>query len=666
MSGLPLRIAFLWHNHQPYYEKEGEFILPWVRLHAVKDYADLPMLLNEFPQIRQTLNIVPSVFLQIEKYLNEGICDSIQRLTRLPACDLTSKEKSKILELFFICNEENMIRPYWRFNQLFELSCSNDAVNLFSEEDWRDLQVWYNLTWLGEFSRLHPFAARLFKKESRFTEEEKLLLLDIQDEIMSSILPLYKGLNNLGQLEISTTPYFHPILPLLIDFNSVNKSKPENLNIEPNFAFPEDAEKQISMSIAAFEEKFGPVPAGFWPSEGSLSNDTLRMFCKKNIKWVATDEQVLFTSETSKTGLEKFFPRKYKSNEGDIVIYFRDNSLSDKIGFLYSNWHPYDAAANFVHSLLDIRQSIIANYGEEALNFAVVPIILDGENCWEFYPNNGFDFLRSLYAQISENQMLYTVLMNEAANDASAEFLPPLTSIRSGSWINANFDIWAGHSDDISAWNMLSKVRHLYESAKDSLTAEKREEIYEKIFIAEGSDWFWWYGPEHDAPNKPDFDVLFRWHIKQIYEMLGIDAPDEVFHSIGSNPTPSLLLPEFQLTEENGQVSWENCGTYEFRQNFSTMHQSNKPNIKVNFGNTSEFLYFRIINFYGNTENYELEIGIENINFKISNTTLPENKIIAIPLTELQENLIHINLKLINLAEKKELKKIFEYNVLWA
>lgn len=677
MSVLPLRIAFLWHNHQPYYKMDDEFILPWVRFHCVKDYCDLALLLNEFPKIKQTVNLVPSVLLQINEYLESGITDVVQRLTKIQANHLTIEEKTKILELFFICNEQNMILPHFRYRELFEMSKESNAVNFFTDQDWLDLQVWYNLTWLGEFSKQRPFAQRLFRKGMNFTEQEKLLLLELHNEIMSELILTYRKLVNLEQLSVSTTPYYHPILPLLVNSDSAKEANSDNLTLEPNFSFPEDAKYQIELSIEHYKNIFNSYPSGFWPSEGSISNEVLKIFIQKQIRWAATDEDILFASEIPKNHLEKYFPRKYNTEIGEITIYFRDHILSDKIGFEYANWKPFDSASNFVHSLLNIRSNLLDSYGEEALRNAVVPIILDGENCWEFYPNNGFDFLRILYSQISDNPFLKTIFLDESANDGSNEYLPSLNSIQAGSWINANFNIWIGHPDDITAWEYLRNVRQIFEIKKSSLPEEISENIYNELLIAEGSDWFWWYGPEHNAPNKPDFDMLFRWRIKRIYEMLGESPPLSLNNPLGRDQIDIFKLPASQIKLSNGHA-WDNAGYFIFKQHFSTMHQTDKPEVKILFGNDEDFIYFIIENLQENSNENKLTFRISDLffeiepaesNYKVStisleDLTFSENSIffkISLVNLFIAEDKLTISFKLINLAEKKEELKTFEY-----
>lgn len=680
---LPLRVAFLWHNHQPYYEKDGEFILPWVRLHAVKDYLDIPLILNEFPNIKQNYNIVPSLMLQLQHYISGTNSDIVQRLTLTDASQLTFEDKEQILKLFFLCNEKNMIRPYARYNELYEKSKMNNALLLFTDQDWLDLQVWYNLSWMGQYNRDLPFIKRLFAKGKNYSESEKIILLDCHKEIMTKIAKNYKRLVALGQVEVSVSPYYHPILPLLINTESANESNPGNSSVEPNFTFPQDAEMQITSAIDYFEEIFETKPLGLWPSEGSISDEAIKLIAKSGISWIASDEQVMFNSDTSSlSNLSKYFPRKYQNGDTEITIFFRDHNLSDKIGFVYSNWNAHDAARDFVSNLLTIRNSIYSHFGETGLRNAVVSIILDGENCWEYYPNNGFDFIRTLYSYLSITSEIKTINFKEALNDGSADFLKPLTHIKAGSWIDANFNIWISNPENITAWNMLSRARHLFEDLKPKLSADIIAKIQQEFLIAEGSDWFWWYYPHHQAENKPDFDILFRWHLKNIYKLMGVEIPKELFNEIIS-VEQKYQLPKNRITpiidgEIDSTPVWDEAGYAMFNQSFSTMHQSQAPPVKIFFGNDDNFVYFRIDNFKKNIKNNIISIDINNsqviIQFDISGITLnhkgnkeidysfalSKTAEIRVPLEYLEideSKFVSFSFKLINLSDQITLQQ---------
>ena len=616
-----LKVAILWHQHQPYYKYEDEFLLPWVRLHGVKDYYDLPALLHDYPTVKQTFNLAPSLMLQINDYIKNNTCDKIQRLTKLDAKLLNDNEKREILDCFFTLNYENMVRPYSRFKELCD-KCQNkeNALKSLTTQEWLDIQVWYNLTWLGQISRKFPIGQRLFKKGCNFTENEKLLLLEFHNEILEKITSEMSKLQKLGQIEISCSPMYHPILPLLCDSNSAHEAMPKIELPNPIYRYSEDAKSQIEDGIDYYSKLFQNKPQGMWPSEGSISNETLELIAGAGIKWIASDEGILAASlKEEYKSTYKYFPYEVNTKNGNITLFFRDHNLSDKIGFVYSNWNGFDAANDFRETLIAIRNEIIQNHGDNALDSAVVPIILDGENCWEFYYENGIYFLKDFFKMLENTDVIETVLFSECLNTPTPNFLPKLSNIRAGSWINSNFSIWIGHSDDIKAWNMLSKVRKLVDDNKSKLSNDQYEKIMDDIYIAEGSDWFWWYGPEHNAPNKRDFDILFRWRIQKIYEQLGIDAPDDLKVEITEANTMNLLEPpknrnitpiiDGNLESDN---YWNDAGKVNLNAGMSTMHKIGEIISRVLFCYDSNFVYFRITLMENIGKNDKLEFIAEN------------------------------------------------------
>ena len=600
---LPLRVAILWHQHQPYYKIDNEFILPWVRMHAVKDYLDLPLALHEFPNVKQTFNLAPSLMLQIDEYLGQRgqakTQDSIQRLTAIPAKNLTREEKQDIIDKFFVCNEQGMIRPYKRYSELLDRrNMHGFGVESYSVQDWLDLQVWYNLTWIGRYSRQDKFIERLIKKGQSFSEREKELLMEKHDEIMSRIVHEMKTLKDIGQIEISCSPMFHPILPLLCDSESAKEAMPELTDIPP-FVYPEDADEQIALGIDYYSKLFGSAPQGMWPSEGSVSDEALGLIAKNSISWIATDESVLAASmgETHKD-YYKFFPQQFETPNGKINVFFRDHALSDKIGFVYSNWNPIDSATDFKNSLLGIRKYLVDTLGEECLEYAVVPIILDGENCWEFYHDNGIHFLRSFYSMLADSDNFSCITFEEALKPVSSQYSLKHKHIRAGSWINSNFSIWMGHEHDQKAWLMLSEARALAEPLLKDSNFANAARVKNILQIAEGSDWFWWYGPEHNAPNKPDFDVMFRKHIQTIYELIGAPIPENVFCPIADDfekmKSPATMIHPVCDGSKDSSSDWKNAGIINTAAEMSTMHISGEIIKKVRWGNDDDNLYLRI------------------------------------------------------------------------
>ncbi len=582
----PLRICFLWHQHQPYYRKESYFILPWVRFHGVKDYLDLALLLDDYPAIKQTFNIVPSLLLQLQQYTDEGVVDRVFELSYKSPIDLSESEEEEIIHQFFVCNYQNMIEPYERYRELYQMA--QNGVS-FSEQDWLDLQVWYNLTWIGPVTRNQSFFRRLFQKGRNFSPVEKKVLLDSHLEIIKEIVPTLKRLVELEQIELSVSPFYHPILPLLCDVEVAKESLPDLSVPEPKFKFPQDARIQISFGKEFFSQNFGFEPNGLWPPEGSLSTEVLDLIVEADFKWTATDPKLLFNTIGTNDPLLQYFPYKYTKDGKDLILFFRDSRLSDAIGFVYHKWKPEDAVNDFIFQLKNIRDNLVHKFGEDILDIACVPIILDGENCWEFYPNNGLSFLNELYTQISNETFLATKTFNEVVSELPKEHKFELDRIFPGSWINANFYSWIGQPEKQTAWSYIALARKEIENFKES--KEKYHNALEMALIAEGSDWFWWYGDDNIAPNKLDFDELFRWYLKKIFTTLGFEPSVDLNQPISrQNVMPQFLPATKKLTSSTLKnpsidLGW---GCFNSRSAFGTMQTSSSFISKIFFGNTKD------------------------------------------------------------------------------
>lgn len=623
-----IKIALLWHFHQPYYKKENEFILPWVRLHGVKDYKDLPELFLEFPNIKQTINIVPSMWVQINDYINNGTQDKIQILSKKSINEFSENDKTEFIRMFFLCNEENMIFPYPAYTALFNKS-KNHSFDEFSAQEILDIQVWYNLTWIGRFSRTNPFIERLFNKGGNFTVQERNAVLDYHIEILSLIKTRLQMPETLGNLEISISPFYHPILPLLCDTDSLQESMPNAELPSVRFQYPEDANAQIHNANEYYKTLFNHYPMGMWPSEGSLSNDTLQIMINNNIKWAASDEMVLSNSMKSNyKQYYKYFPIKYKSSDKEISLFFRDHNLSDAIGFEYSNWQPEDAANDFIKRILDIKYNLTAELSEKCLDYAVIPIILDGENCWEFYKDNGIHFLRFLFSKLESNSEIETVLFKDICDTFNPE-VPVLTNLQAGSWINGNFNIWAGHQDHRTAWSILSQTRNMVKDKRNEISTEKYTQIKELIYTAEGSDWFWWYGDSHWAENKFDFDVLFRYYLREIYSLLDLPIPQILQSPINQqSENKAFFQPTKQLNLNfNDNIfrseEWNYAGRINSSSSMSAMHKSGELLKNIFVGNNANNLLLKFELSDITADNYVLDIlikvGTENIKIEIKN-----------------------------------------------
>lgn len=611
MSETKLNVAFLWHQHQPYYKSpEGYFQMPWVRFHGVKDYLDMLLVSKEFPQIKQNINLVPSLLLQIKDYVEKGAKDNIWLLSEKLAPDLNIKEKKAILENFFMAPYDTMIKPYKRYRELFRKKKDelkyvppDEQIKYFNEQEFRDLQLWYNLTWVGALSRNRPVIKRLFDKGRHFSEEDKKILLEEHRKIMSEIIPIHQELWDAGQIELSTSPFYHPILPLLIDSN-IGKVSDAGIRLPRHrFAHPVDAEAQIEKGLAYFEKIFGRRPAGVWPSEGSVSEDAAALLMNKNLNWIATDEGILEKS------LRKTFERtniyqpfQFQKGSRKIHIFFRDHYLSDAIGFVYANWDEAKAVDDFVNRLHAIRKRIADQHGETALSSYIVSVILDGENCWEYYENDGRTFLRNLYERLSQESLFQTTTYSQFLNQASQ--IPQLQNLHPGSWINNNFNIWIGSEEDNRAWDLLKKVRDFLvtRQSEASYLPEAIREAWEQIYIAEGSDWCWWYGEEHSSSQDLEFDELFRQHLRKIYEIFGEEVPVELYQTIKhkhykrfvSQKPKHFIAPQID-GKSTHFFEWSGAAMYDGSQlPQNAMHQVSRIIDKFYIGFDLKYLYFRI------------------------------------------------------------------------
>jgi len=578
--------------HQPYYKDDitGSYILPWVRMHGIKDYYDMPSILSEFPDIHQTFNLVPSLLKQIQDYVENNATDKYLALTLKPAADLDQDDKLFLLKNSFMANWDTMIKPYPAYWQLLDrrgYSVSfNDLLNAtryYTTQDYLDLQVWFNLTWFDPiFKNNDPFLKGLVQKGSGFTENEKVLLVQRQREVMALIIPEYKRLAALGRIELTTTPFYHPILPLLYDTDLAKSAVPD-IHLPANrFSHPEDAKVQIDRAMVYHEQMFGSRPVGMWPSEGSVAEEILPMIADAGIQWIGTDEGVLARSlgihiDRDFAGIMKnpeVLYKPYLAGKGDkrVSVVFRDHTLSDLVGFVYSKWDYKNA----VHDLIDRLQRVRRGVSDGP---HLVSIILDGENAWEYYQNDGRDFFLYLYERLSGEQGLKCVTVGEFLKEHPAQ--TRIAHLHAGSWINSNFRVWIGHDEDNRAWDLLLLTRQaLTDYASRAGDSNKITKAWEEIYIAEGSDWCWWYGDDHFSENDEEFDLLFRTHLMNVYRIIGRDIPDELQIPIlreDRQALPTVELTAFITPTIDGQVTnyfeWLPAGFYDVSQGGGAMHR---------------------------------------------------------------------------------------------
>ncbi|MFH2034876.1 MAG: glycoside hydrolase family 57 protein [Candidatus Zixiibacteriota bacterium] len=598
-----LKIAFLWHMHQPYYldPAQSKFVMPWVRLHALKDYLDMPLTaVNN--NIKATFNLVPSLLDQIELY-NHGYTDRHLDLSRIQAKELTSPQKEEILKSFFDCNIATMVEPYPRYRQLWKKKDNSGsdlklAVNTFSTSEWRDIQVWSNLVWIDPMFRSESVPRLLLAKGRDFSEEDKINLLDFQLELIGRIVPTYQKLYKEGRIDISFTPYYHPILPLLIDSQSAREAVSDIKLPKNQFRFEEDAVWQINKSVEKYEQLFGVKPSGMWPSEGSVSEETIKLIFESGIKWIASDEEILYQS-LIKSGMSKqnsspHFPYTCNLTPG-LTLFFRDHGLSDKIGFVYSGWDTKRAVNDFMQSLKSLKMVL-----DDDLDNSLVPIILDGENAWEYYPDDATDFLNELYRTLAEDKNIEITTFTDMAQRGNSKKLPRLFA---GSWINYNFKVWIGHNEDNTAWDLLYQARKdLTDFEKNNTGFDKTQlsNAWKQIYIAEGSDWCWWYGDDHIGTHNKDFDQLYRLHIASMYRIIGREVPGAVHKPIHKHQAESFIsYPESFITPRiDGLIThyyeWSGAGMYDCDKSGGAMHRVDTVAKTIYFAYDADNFYIRL------------------------------------------------------------------------
>jgi alpha-amylase/alpha-mannosidase (GH57 family) len=549
-----LRVIILWHQHQPFYKDlvSGEYRLPWVRLHALKDYYGMVKLLDEFPNVHQTFNLVPSLISQIQDYVSGTADDPFLQVAAKPAKDLTPEERRFALQYLFQANPVHMIGRYPRYRELWERFRSSgnipeQAEKYFQPQDFTDLQVLSQIAWFDEFFLQDPEIADLIQKGRNYSRDDQRFVITYQRDLLAKVLPAHAEAARRGTIEISTSPFYHPILPLICDTNAGAVSTPGLPLPQNRFRHPEDAREQLQRGLDFHQKVFGIRPQGVWPSEGSVSEEVLAIAQSLGVKWMATDEEVLgrtlgisFAREgdgrlPAHSATKLYNIHRYQSGQNEMNMIFRDHTISDLIGFVYSGMPPQEAATHLMQNIKQSAQPVL-DQGKDA----VLSIILDGENAWEYYPRSGREFLRRFYDAVQHDPGVEAVTVSEAIQ-RHYEF-GQLSSLIPGSWIHANFNVWIGAPEDNRAWDYLHHARDFYEQASAGAAESQSKLAFEEVLIAEGSDWNWWYGPEHHSANDHDFDELYRKHLSNIYQALSARPPDYLAQPIMAGITrPSFL-----------------------------------------------------------------------------------------------------------------------------
>lgn len=576
-----LKLSFLWHMHQPDYRNgEGIMKMPWVFLHAIKDYYDMPWMLEKFSSLKATFNLTPSLIEQLKLYAEPLKYDYFLQLWSKNPSELSSLEREWVSKICKSPNYETMIKPMSRFNELYYLQS-------LSDEQFIDLEVQFMLSWCGNYLRFNNEVVQsMLQKGSHYSFDDKIKLLHALSSFVGEILPYYKSLLKKGVIALCTTPYYHPILPLLIDMENVQKANIHTKPPQNPLSFKADAITHVQKAIALYKETFDAYPVGFWPAEGAVDKESVKIYKNEGIRWIATDEAILFKSlgDTNRANLYK--PYKYN----DLFIGFRDHSISDVFGFDYRFKPSFEAVENFI-----ARIEPIATLFEENTLF----VILDGENAWEYYPQNGYPFFMQLYEKLSSLSWCKTVTVDELLNDEVVS----LESLSPGSWINGDFSTWSGHVEKNRAWELLFQTRRDVDNYIYEINQEKTKAIEEHFLAAECSDWFWWYGDDHYTDFAMEFDTLFRKHLINIYELLEMQPPSDLFEPIIKHRSTASFMVKPQAPiypkidgKSSSFFEWIGCGVIDESRLFSTMDKARGPIDTIRYGHNESMVY---VAFYG-------------------------------------------------------------------
>lgn len=553
MTKPPINLVFLWHMHQPDYRNhiDGEIVLPWTLLHSLKDYSDMAYHLEINPKMRAVVNFVPVLCEQIADYQEQFQSRNfrlplLKLLAEKDYANITIAEKKYLLETCFAANEQNMIKPFFAYNRLWEISQkmlhAND-INYLAPSYFGDIVTWYFLAWLGESVRRSDSLFQLLVDKSErgdsFSYDDRARLMLLIASVINNLLPRYRALQERGQIEISTTPNTHPLAPLLLDFNSARESEP-NAPLPQN-QYPSGAERvrlHLHQSEIIHQKYFGKQAPGLWPAEGAISDDFIKLINQNQqttahkVRWIASGEGVLRNSlALSKITCES--PAYTPWRLGDVkepIIFFRDERLSDLIGFEYSRWHNGDAARHLVRQIEEIYDKTPADKNQ------VVAIILDGENAWEHYPFNGYYFFECLYKILTDNPKIHITTFNTICDEVSKGAIEcrELPQIADGSWVYGTMSTWIGDAEKNHAWDLLVSAKNAYDAKINLLSPAKAEKASEQLAICESSDWFWWFGNYNPSHSVTSFDKLYRQNLTLLYKAIEVTPPPELLIPIST------------------------------------------------------------------------------------------------------------------------------------
>jgi len=541
-----LKVVLCWHMHQPDYRgpDNSDYQLPWVYLHAIKDYADMAYHLEANPNARAVVNFAPVLLEQLADYAEQiqdwlatGKCIRDPLLAALagPGLPIDRKARRSLIEACQKANEKQLIKRFSAYDRLIELASwlesHPESIRYLNDQYLADLLVWYHLAWMGDSVRQNDLRVQSLQKKRRgYDSDDRRRLVELIGELLSGIIERYRLLAEFGRVELSVTPYAHPIIPLMLDIKTTREAMPDaQLPEQESYPGGEPrARWHIRKGLERFEHFFGFRPEGCWPSEGAVSTETLRLLEEEGFRWAASGQQVLHNSLTAvgdSSALDKnWLHLPYRFNEGRLNCFFRDDGLSDLIGFKYADWHADDAVGNLVHHLENIADTCADEPD------SVVSIIMDGENAWEYYPHNGSYFLSGLYEALAAHPRLELTTFSDCIRQQK-NHRPPLPQLVAGSWVYGTFSTWIGDPDKNRAWDMLSEAKSVYDEvvASGRLSQQVLEAAELQLATCEGSDWFWWFGDYNPGSTVSDFERLFRRQLTHLYEMLGEQPPAHLY-----------------------------------------------------------------------------------------------------------------------------------------
>jgi alpha-amylase/alpha-mannosidase (GH57 family) len=595
VSGRTVDLLFLWHHHQPDYRspRDGRAVLPWVRLHATKDYLDMALHLERHPGVKAAFNFVPSLLDQLDAVIQGG-GETLVDLLRRPVAALTGAERLEVASRCAIAPRHALERwPRYRALARRLARAGRDSAVIVSDPELLAAEVWFLLAWIDPLHHDREEVADALAAGGDYTEHHRDRLIALSTALCADVVPAYRRLAERGQIELSASPYNHPILPLLVDITTARRARPDCLLPRESFAAPEDAALQIARALDRHATVFGARPAGMWPPEGSVSPETAELAARAGIRWLASDEAVLWNSRPAEARVrdQLYRPWRTATAAGDVVLFFRDHELSDRIGFVYQHWDAVQAVDDF---LARVRR-IAEEYPAEGT--PLVTVILDGENCWESYAEDGGPFLDRLYAELEAATDIRTVTPSEAI--AARPVIAKLERLHSGSWIDADFHIWVGHPEKNRAWDLVALARRAL--VDTGAGPADRPQAWDALLAAEGSDWFWWFGDDHFTADKALFDRILREHLQAVYERSDLPVPGALNAPIavhGPRRPASLQPLGFLRPTIDGQRShyyeWEAAGRHAMTGGGTAMHRGQGMARRLYFGFDAGHFYLRL------------------------------------------------------------------------